>query len=363
MYLLRGELLRRLAGALLALAVVLVILKWLHLGVGHRLENSAAARAAEETYADIENRLDTTAPTAPRGLTAGTAPAIIYDEYYLNRAFLTKHTAPVFDSTGGDLIVVCASSHNGTILTPSDSYNNTWISLAGPTNSSAGADLRSQIWYTKQAKVGPNHTFTMNLSTGQALVISLFVIKGASSEPIDTVSMIADDQGTSTTIPTSSKIRTSATNDLLIAFGKSSISEDWTAGDGFAFQPEASSDFLVAESGLAAVPGTYRSTFSISAPATWQASVVAIRPAANLSTSAPIRLAWHPAMDNVGVKEYQVERCQGRGCRSFSQIGASTDSAFVDTGVAHSAIYRYRVRAVDGGSNASNYSNSVDVTD
>ena len=362
-YLVRGELLRRFAGALLALALVLVILKWLHLGVGHRLENSAAARAAEETYADIENRLDNEPPTAPHGLTAGIAPTIIYDEYYLNRAFLTKHTAPVFDSTGGDLILACASSHNGTILTPSDNYKNTWISLAGPTNSSAGADLRSQIWYAKQAKVGPNHTFTMNLSTGQALVISLFVIKGASSEPIDTVSMIADDQGMSTTIPASSKIHTSAANDLLIAFGKSSISEAWTAGDGFAFQPEASSDFLVAESGLAAVPGTYKSTFSISAPATWQASVVAIRPAANPSTTAPIRLAWHAASDNIGVREYLIERCEGHDCSNFSQIGTSTDTSFVDTKLSHSSIYRYRVRAIDEASNAGSYSKAVDVID
>lgn len=331
------------------------------MGIGHRIENSAAARAAEETYADIENHLDKEAPTAPGELTGGIAPAIIYNGHYLNRTFLRKHTAPVFDSTGGDLILVYASSHNGTILTPSDNYKNTWVSLSGPTNSSAGADLRSQIWYAKNARVGPKHTFTMSLSTGQALVISLFVIKGASPEPIDTASMIADDQGMSTTDPTSSKIRTSAANDLLIAFGKSSISEVWAAGDGFAFQPEASSDFLVAESGLAAIPGTYRSTFSISAPATWQASVVAIRPATNRLATVPIRLAWHAASDNIAVKEYLIERCEGRGCRKFSQIGTSKDTSFVDANLSHSSIYRYRVRAVDDASNAGSYSKACDV--
>ena len=345
------------------MATILVILKLLHLGIGHRIENSAAARAAEETYADIENQLDKEAPTAPGELTGGIAPAIIYNGHYLNRAFLRKHTAPVFDSTGGDLILVYASSHNGTILTPSDNYKNTWISLTGPTNSSAGADLRSQIWYAKEPKVGPNHTFTVNLSTSQALVISIFVIKGASPEPIDTVSMIADDQGTSTVTPTSSKIKTSAAHDLLIGFGKSSIGESWSAGDGFAFQPAASSDFLVAESGLAAIPGTYRSTFSITAPATWQASIVAIRPTANPLPTVPIRLAWHPATDNVGVKEYQIERCEGHGCGNFSQIGTSTDTSFVDTKSGNSSIYRYRVRAIDDALNAGDYSNIVDVAD
>ncbi len=345
------------------MAVILLILKALHLGIGHRILNSEAARAAEETYAEIENELDKTAPTAPHGLTAGTAPAIIYDEHYLNRAFLTKHIAPVFDSTGGDLIVVCASSHNGTILTPSDSYKNKWISLAGPTNSSAGADLRSQIWYAKHARVGPNHRFMMKLSSGQALVISIFVVKGASSDPIDAVSMIADDEGTNTTTPTSSEIKTSAANDLLIGFGKSSVSETWAAGDTFAFQPAASSDFLVAESGLAAVPGIYSSSFSIGAPATWQASIVAVRPAANPLLATPIRLAWHAAIDNVRVEGYQIERCEGQGCRNFSQIGTSTDTSFVDATLTHSPTYRYRVQAIDGASNASDYSNTIDVTD
>ncbi|MGH9573098.1 MAG: hypothetical protein ACRD40_06150 [Candidatus Acidiferrales bacterium] len=354
---------RRLVGALIVMVITLMVLKLLHLGVGHRIEDSAAARAAQQTYADIEIHLDKSSPTAPGRLTAGTAPTIIFNEHYLNRAFLTKHTAPIFDSTGGNLIVVCASSHNGTILTPSDSYKNTWISLAGPTNASAGADLRSQIWYSTNPTVGPNHTFTMNLSSGQALVISLFVVKGASLDPIDAVSMISDDEGTRTAAPTSSKIKTSAANDLLIGFGKSSISETWTAGDGFAFQPLASSDFLAAESGLAGVPGTYTSSFSITTPATWQSSVVAIRPALKRLTTAPIRLSWRSATDNVGLKEYQIERCEGYACRNFSQIGTSRNTSFVDANLAHPTIYRYRVRAIDDASNASGYSEIVSVTE
>ena len=34
-----------------------------------------------------------------------------------------------FDSTGGDVLVVCAGTHEDTLLTPSDNFNNTWISL------------------------------------------------------------------------------------------------------------------------------------------------------------------------------------------------------------------------------------------
>ena len=354
--------LRKRVGASLVVVACLIVLKSLHLGIGHRIKHSATVQAAEDTGLKIENWLDKTPPSPPQALVGGTAPVIIYAGHYLNRAFLTRHTAPTFDSTSGDLIVVCASSHNGVILTPSDSYKNTWILLAGPTNSVAGFDLRSQIWYARKPKVGPKHTFAITLSSGQALVISIFVVKGASlSDPVDAVSTIGDDGGASTTVPTSPNIKTTSANDLLIAFGKSSISEDWHPGDGFKFQPRASSDFLVAESGFAAIPSVYNSTFAFGSPATWQASVVAIRPAANPLPDAPVRLAWHAATDNVGVSEYQIERCQGRGCKNFLRIATSSETSFVDTDVARSSVYRYRVRAVDAASNASDYSNSIDA--
>jgi len=353
--------LRKYVAVCVALIVALFILKSLHLGLRKRAENSLVARAASQTYLEVEDGLDHTPPTSPRGLSAGTAPVVIYAEHYLNRAPLRKHTAPVFDSTGGNLIVVCASSHNGTILTPSDSYNNEWISLAGPTNTSAGANLRSEIWYAKNPKVGPNHTFTMNLSTGQALVISIFVVKGASSQPIDAVSSIGDDGAANSANPTSPSVRTTAANDLLLGFGKSSASEVWQAGQGFLFQPSASSDYLAAESGLAAKPGIYQSQFAITTAATWQASLVAIRPAADALRDAPIRLAWRAAEDNVGVAAYQIERCEGRRCRNFTLIGTSGETAFVDKSLPRPAIYRYRVRAVDHASNSSGYSNVVQV--
>lgn len=355
---------RKAVGWIVVLVAFVLIVKSLHLGLRHRVENSVAARAAEVTDAKVENWLDKTPPTAPRGLRAGTAPAIIYTGHYLNRAFLTKHTAPAFNSTGGDLIVACASTHNGAVLTPSDSYKNTWISIAGPTTSSAGMDLRSQIWYAKNPKVGPNHILSMQLSSGQALVISIFVVKGANlSDPVDAVSTIGDDAGTTTTVPTSPNIRTLNANDLLIGFGKSAISENWSAGDGFAFQPLASSDFLVAESGFAANPGFYNSTFGFNLPANWQASVVAVKPAASAASQLPISLAWHASSDNVGVTEYQIERCKGINCSNFSQIATAKDTSFVDTSLDPSAPYRYRVRAVDAAANASNYSNIIEADD
>lgn len=345
---------------LVAVCVVIIVLalivKSLHLGLKKRI-----AKAGLDEYAKLEYRLDASPPTAPFELTGGASPAIIYSEHYLSRMQLKRHVAPVFNSTGGDLIIIAASSHNNTILSPTDNYQNHWMSLAGPTNSTAGANLRSQIWYAKNPKVGPNHALTVRLSTGQALVISIFVIKGASSNPIDEASAIQDDAGASTAYPESPDIKTAAANDLLIAFGKSSVSEEWQAGDGFKLQRWASSDYLAAESGLAANPGIYKPSFSISSPSTWQAFVVAIRPAANPSNKSPIRLSWHASSDNVGVLEYEIQRCTGRSCTDFSKIGASSDTSFVDSSPPQSEIYSYRVRSVDHSSNFSDFSNIVTV--
>ena len=84
-------------------------------------------------------------PTAPGGLTAGpgSAPIVAAVQGYYNSTFLTVHTTAAFDSTGGDGIVLCASSHFGVTFTPSDNFGNTWISIAGPTTTSLGFDLRT----------------------------------------------------------------------------------------------------------------------------------------------------------------------------------------------------------------------------
>lgn len=225
--------------------------------------------------------------TAPSNLTSiynNSGPTVQAARGYLNRTFLTAHTTAPFDSSGGDLIVVCASSHAGVTMTPSDSFKNTWISAAGPANTRTGFDLRTQLWYAKRPAVGAGHTFTLNLSAPQSLVISVLVIKGSNkSDPIDVVSEIGDDQGMQSLNVASPSISVKNANDLLIGFAKSSVSETWTAEDGFTLQRMASSDFLDSETAWALEPGTYSSSFSISSFGTWQAVAVAVKPATDVS--------------------------------------------------------------------------------
>ena len=190
---------------------------------------------------------DNTPPTAPNNL-AVNGPIVQTSQGYINSTFLSIHTMAPFDSTGGDLVVVCASSHAGVTMTPSDSFNNTWISAAGPTSTSTGFDLRTQVWYAKSPTVGPGHTFTLNLSAAESLVISVIVVKGSNtSSPIDQISAIGDDGGSQTLNVSSPNITTTNSNDLLIGFAKSSVSETFASGTGYTPQPVASSNFLDAE--------------------------------------------------------------------------------------------------------------------
>jgi hypothetical protein len=292
-------------------------------------------------------------------LKGGPTPAVAVVQRYINTSHLTIHKTAPFDSTGADLLVMCASTHNDAILTPSDGFHNTWTSAAGPTNSNVGKNLRSQIWYAKNPAVGRQHTLTMALSTPQSLVISIFVVRDADvSNPIDALSAIRDDEGTQSLTAVSANITTASTNDLLIGFFKSALPEGWKSGSGYFLQPLASSEYLAGESGLAITPGSYNSTMILKNQSNWESAVLAIRPQADHPPSEQISLAWKASSDNVDVIGYEVQRCQGADCENFVKVGTPIEPFFVDSGLQPS-VYRYRVRAYDAASNMSDYSDSI----
>jgi IPT/TIG domain len=266
-------------------------------------------------------------PTAPGGLTAGTGPGptVAAVQGYDNPTFLTTHTTAPFDSTGGDLIVLCASSHFGVTFTPSDNFGNTWISIAGPTTTSLGFDLRTQVWYAPNPVVGPGQTITMNLSESMPLVMSVIVVKGSNtSSPIDAVSLIGSDNGTQSVNVLSPSVTTVGTSDLLIGFTKVSAGATFQSGTGFTQQAGASSNFLDAESGLAAVPGTYAAALTLDSSQTWQSAVVAVSNNPNQTS-----LSWTASTETGGtISDYLVERCQGINCSNFVQIGTTTITSY-----------------------------------
>ena len=300
-------------------------------------------------------------PTAPGGLaaSAGSGPTVASVQSYINATFLTSHTTAPFDSTGGDLIVLCASSHFFETFTPTDNFGNTWISIAGPTTTNLGFDLGTQIWYAPHPIVGPGHTVTMTLSQSMALVMSVFVVKGSNtSSPIDAISLIGSDNGTQSVNVVSPTVTTVGSNDLLIGFTKVSAGANFQAGTGFTQQAGASSNFLDAESGLAVAPGTYAATFTIDSAQTWQAAVVAVSNNPNQTT-----LSWTASTEIGGtISQYLVERCSGTGCNSFTQVGTTTSTSYSDTGLTGSTSYSYRVRAQDTNGIDGPYSSVVSLT-
>ncbi len=309
----------------------------------------------------------TAVPTAPGSFAAvagASGPVVIATQSYINSTSLTTHTSAAFNSSGGDLLVLCASSHAGVTMTPTDSLGNGWIAVAGPTSTTTGFDLRTGVWYARMPVVGPGQTVTMTLSALQPLVMSIFVVKGSNAgSPLDVVSGIGSDGGTQNTAVSSPNITTTTASDLLIGFAKSSIGEVWTAGTGYTAQPLASSNFLDAETGFAGTPGVYAATFGINAAATWQSAVVGVSPSASAGNPNQVNLSWTASTETGGtISGYLVERCQGAGCTVFSQIGTTTGLTFNDSSVSSATSYSYRVRAADAFNITGPYSVVASVT-
>jgi len=86
--------------------------------------------------------------------------------------------------------------------------------------------------------------------------------------------------------------------------------------------------------------------------------------AATAAGQSQINLSWTASTDNVGVTGYLIERCQGTGCGSFTQVATAGGSAtaFVDSGLSSGITYGYRIRAVDAAGNASGYSTVASAT-
>jgi fibronectin type 3 domain-containing protein len=107
------------------------------------------------------------------------------------------------------------------------------------------------------------------------------------------------------------------------------------------------------------------SPFSNVASTTTQAATPPTAPSnltATAASTSQINLSWTASTSSVGVKNYIVQRCQGTGCTSFTQIGTPTGTTFSDTGLTASTSYSYQVQAVDTLGNLSGFSNVATAT-
>lgn len=78
--------------------------------------------------------------------------------------------------------------------------------------------------------------------------------------------------------------------------------------------------------------------------------------AAAVVSANQINLAWNASTDNIGVTGYRLERCTGSACATFVEIATPATTAYADSFLTASTLYRYRVRATDAAGNFSPYS-------
>ena len=84
---------------------------------------------------------------------------------------------------------------------------------------------------------------------------------------------------------------------------------------------------------------------------------------ATAASDARIDLSWNASTDDVGVTGYELQRCQGAACTNFAQIATPSASPYSDTfSLLPSTTYRYRVRAIDGAGNLSQFSQIASAT-
>jgi YD repeat-containing protein len=80
-------------------------------------------------------------------------------------------------------------------------------------------------------------------------------------------------------------------------------------------------------------------------------------------SSTQINLTWTPSADTSTITAYLIQRCQGSGCSSFTQVASvSSGTAYTDSGLAAGTLYQYQVSAADSADTSSGYSSTVSAT-
>lgn len=122
-----------------------------------------------------------------------------------------------------------------------------------------------------------------------------------------------------------------------------------SAGEGYSYRVRASDSVgnLSAYSNIASAS---------TPPEDTQAPTTPTNLAASEAGGTKINVSWSASTDDIAVTAYLVERCQGNGCASFTQIASTGGVAYSDAGLSAGSSYTYRVRATDAAGNLSSYS-------
>jgi uncharacterized repeat protein (TIGR01451 family) len=274
--------------------------------------------------------------------------------------------------TAGNLNVVAIGWSTPTVqvIGVTDTTGNNYTVAAGPT---VQAGVQAQVMYIAPniAGAGPNVNRVSVTFNGAAAFPDVRIAEYSGLATTSPVVGSAGAVGKSTT-SNSGALNVPATNALLI--GANYVSSRTTKpGTNYTTRVITSPDADILEDRIVTAAGNYSATASLSS-GNWVMQIVALRAAsvagdtqpptapsqlvATPISSAQINLTWTASTDNVGVTGYRVERCQGAGCTTFVDVGASTTTSYSSTGLTSSTSYTYRVRATDAAGNFSGYSNT-----
>jgi fibronectin type 3 domain-containing protein len=79
-------------------------------------------------------------------------------------------------------------------------------------------------------------------------------------------------------------------------------------------------------------------------------------------TTTRVDLTWAAATSNVGIANYELQRCVGAGCTNFATIASPTNLSYSDQGLLANTTYRYQVRAIDTASETGPFSSVATAT-
>jgi chitodextrinase len=271
-------------------------------------------------------------------------------------------------NTAGNLIVVYVLWNNTNTVGVSDSKGNTYAAATAKTTWGGGS---SQAFYAKNISSGSNIVkATFATSINSFAIIQAHEYAGMSkTNPLEST-IGASGSGTAMN---SGTLTTANANDLLFA-ASGSVGSVKSIDSSYTGRLTTSGNRTMDK--VAATAGSYNATATNSGGG-WTLQLIAFRADSGADTTAPtaptnvtatpvsssqINLGWNAATDNVGVANYQIERCQNTGCTNFTPLATVSGLSYNDTGLSAATTYSYRIKATDAAGNASSYTSTQQAT-
>ena len=310
----------------------------------------------------------------PASLTTGSSECPAYVQGASSPVTKAQTVTVTYPATqvAGDLNVVAIGWSDSTsqIRSVTDSQGNSYTLAVGPSVSPGNAT--QAIYYSPNIAAGANAVAVTFNATVAAPDVRIAEYSGVNAvNPVDVVVGAAG----SSVFPASGSVTTMNPNDLLV--GTNYIAQV-NVGPGPGYTQRMITDWSdIVEDQTVSTTGAFAATTIQNPTGWWVMQLVAFKlagggdaPSAQgltapggLAVTATsdqgISLSWTASTDNIGVTGYTIERCQGNGCATFTQIGTASGASYTDTGVSASSSYSYRVRAIDVAQLMSGYSNVV----